>query len=436
MGNIVAIVGRPNVGKSTLFNRLVEARIAIMDDQPGVTRDRHYGKVEWRDYQFTVVDTGGYVYGSEDVFESAIREQVEIAIREATVILFVVDAQQGVHPLDKDFAEVLRKSQKPVLLVANKADTAQELLASHEFYSLNIGDGVYPIAAISGSGTGELLDQLIKYLKKDFQEDSFPLPRLAIIGKPNVGKSSFVNALLNQNRSIVTDIAGTTRDAIDSLYNYYGKKFILTDTAGLRRKSKIKENIEFYSVLRTIRAIENSDVCIVLIDATQGLESQDMGIIHLALSNKKGVVIMVNKWDLVPNKTSNTAQQIENQIREKLGIYNYLPIVFSSVVEKQRIMKVIEKAIEVYENKNLKIPTSKLNDILLPEIERYPPPTYRGHYIRIKYCTQLSTKTPAFAFFCNHPKHVNETYTRFLENKIRQHFGFLGVPISIFYRQK
>jgi len=436
VGNIVAIVGRPNVGKSTLFNRLVEARVAIMDNQPGVTRDRHYGKAEWCQRHFTVIDTGGYVYGSGDTFEAAIREQVEIALEEATVILFVVDAQQGVHPLDKDFANVIRKSKKPIFLVANKADNNTELMASHEFYELNIGEAIYPIAAINGSGTGELLDAVISKFAPDTEEEQNPIPRLAIIGRPNVGKSSLVNALLNQPRSIVTDIAGTTRDAIDSHYTLYGKDFILTDTAGLRRKSRIKENIEFYSILRTIHAVENSDVCVVVLDATKGIESQDMGIIHLALSNKKGVVLMLNKWDLVANKTANTAQKLENQIRERLGTYNYLPFVFTSVLEKQRIMKVVEKAIEVYENKYQRITTSKLNDVLLTEIERYPPPTYRGHYIKIKYCTQLPTKSPSFVFFCNHPTHIIDTYTRFLENKIRAHFGFEGVPISIFYRQK
>lgn len=433
MANIVAIVGRPNVGKSTLFNRLVERRDAIMDNVSGVTRDRHYGKSEWIGKNFTVIDTGGYVASSDDIFEGAIREQVEMAIEEAAVLLFMVDCETGLIGLDNDFAKILRQSKKPVILVANKADNADRLHMSSEFYGLGMGE-VFPISATNGSGTGELLDAVAESLLDDIDEEK-EFPRIAIVGRPNAGKSSLVNALLSQNRSIVTDIAGTTRDSVDAHYNAFGKEFILTDTAGIRRKSRVTENIEFYSVLRAIKAIEDSDVCILMVDATRGFEAQDMNILHLAHKNRKGMVLMINKWDLV-EKDSKTATIQEKEIREKLGTLSYIPIIFSSVHTKQRIFKVIETAIEVYENSTRKIPTSQLNDVLLKEIEKYPPPALRGKYIKIKYITQLPTYKPTFAFFCNHPKYIKEPYVRFLENKMRESFSFEGVPIKLVFRQK
>lgn len=436
MANIVAIVGRPNVGKSTLFNRLVEAREAIMDNVSGVTRDRHYGQSEWSGKRFTVIDTGGYVVGSDDVFEESIREQVELAIEEAGVILFVVDVQSGLTDLDKDFAQVLRRSKKPIYLVANKADDALKSHLAGEFYALGMESDIWSVSAISGSGTGDLLDAISTHFETSDEEEEPPtLPRITIVGRPNVGKSSLVNLLLNEKRSIVTDIAGTTRDAVDSEYKYFGQHFILTDTAGIRRKTRVKENIEFYSVLRSIRAIESADVCILMLDASLGFEAQDMNILHLANRYHKGMVIMVNKWDLV-EKSTNTARDYEAAIRERLGTLSFIPIIFASVHEKQRVMKVVEKAIEVYESRIRKVPTSALNDALLPEIEHYPPPAHRGHYIRIKYITQLPTRTVTFAFFCNHPKYLKNDYARFLENKIRHHFGFEGVPINIVFREK
>jgi len=433
MANIVAIVGRPNVGKSTLYNRLVERRDAIVDNQSGVTRDRHYGTSEWVGYLFTVIDTGGYVVGSEDKFEGAIREQVEIAIEESTVIFFVVDVYEGLTGLDKDFAKVLRSAKKPVILVANKADTTERSHMAGEFYALGMGD-VYPVSAQNGSGTGELLDEATKYFSKDEPEPE-QLPRIAIVGRPNVGKSSFINALLNQERNIVTDEAGTTRDTTDAHYKAFGKEFLLTDTAGIRKKSRVKENIEFYSVLRALKAIENSDVCIVVLDATRGLESQDLNIIFQAQKFRKGLLIMVNKWDLI-EKDSNTAKKYQDELYEKLAPNTYIPIVFTSVLSKQRIFKTIEKAIEVYENKKKKIATSALNEVLLKEIERYPPPAIKGKFIKIKYVTQLPTHTPTFAFFCNHPKYIKAPYERFLENNIRKNFDFEGVPIKTVFRKK
>lgn len=432
---IVAIVGRPNVGKSTLFNRLVEARDAIVDNVSGVTRDRHYGQAEWLGKKFTVIDTGGYVVGSEDVFEDAIRRQVQIAVDESSALLMVVDARTGLTDMDKEFANVLRRSKKPILLVANKVDEGEQLHGLGEFYALGLGDP-FPIAAVSGSGTGDLLDELTAHFPKQ-EEDVFAdaKPRIAIVGRPNVGKSSLINLMLGQQRTIVTDIAGTTRDAIDSEYNAYGKEFIITDTAGIRRKSRIKEDIEFYSVLRSIRAVEMSDVCIVVLDATQGMEAQDASIVHLAMKNHKGVVIMVNKWDLV-EKDTNTARQYEEDIRAKLMPHDFIPIVFTSVHEKQRIMKVIETALRVCDNRRKKVPTSQLNEVLLPEIERIPPPAHRGRYIRIKYITQLPVYTPTFAFYCNFPKYVRQQYERFLEGKIRENFDFEGVPIRILFKEK
>ena len=436
MANIVAIVGRPNVGKSTFFNRLVGTRNAIMDDISGVTRDRHYGFSEWSGNYFSVIDTGGYVTGSDDIFEEAIRDQVNLAIEEATVIIFMVDTVAGLTPLDEEFAEVLRKSNKPIFLVANKADTGSKAQDASEFYSLGMGE-IHPISSQSGSGTGDLLDEVIKHFSDEGIEDpDAGIPKISILGRPNVGKSSFVNVLLGKERSIVTEIAGTTRDAINSRYNAFGKEFIITDTAGLRKKAKVKDNIEFYSVMRSIRSLEDSDVCIVMIDATQGFESQDMNIVGLAHKNKKGIVILVNKWDLIENKETNTAKKFETQIREKLAPHHYIPIIFISVHEKQRIFKAIEKAIEVYHNRLQKVPTSKLNDVMLKEIEAYPPPAVKAKYVKIKYVTQLPTHTPTFAFFCNLPQYIKEPYERYLENKLRSHFNFEGVPVTLVFREK
>ncbi|MBN8824090.1 MULTISPECIES: ribosome biogenesis GTPase Der [unclassified Spirosoma] len=435
MANIVAIVGRPNVGKSTLFNRLTEQRQAIMDNQSGVTRDRHYGTAEWNNKYFTVIDTGGYVVGSEDVFEESIREQVEIAIQESTVLLFVVDTQTGITGLDEDFADVLRRSKKPIYLVANKAETIERTHAAAEFYGLGLGDP-HPISSVTGSGTGDLLDEIVKHFQTDGVENpNAGIPRVAILGRPNVGKSSFLNVLTGQERSIVTDIAGTTRDAIDTRYRAYGKDFILTDTAGIRRKARIQDNIEFYSTLRSIKAMEESDVCIILLDATRGLEAQDLTIIGQAVRARKGVVIMVNKWDAI-EKDSRTADVWRKEMIQRMMPIDYLPIIFASVHEKQRIFQVMEKAMEVYENKNKKIATSKLNEAMQPEIERYPPPAVKAKHIKIKYMLQVPTPSPTFVFFCNLPQYVQESYQRFLENKIRDHFDFTGVPITLFFRQK
>lgn len=435
MANIVAIVGRPNVGKSTLFNRLIESRKAIMDDVSGVTRDRHYGYAEWNGKFFTVIDTGGYVVGSDDIFEGAIREQVEIAIEESAVVLFMVDVAMGLTDLDKDFAAVLRRSKKPVFVIANKADTNLKAQMSSEFYALGLGE-VYPVSSQNGSGTGDLLDEVVKHFPDEGVENPEEgIPRFAVLGRPNVGKSSFVNVLLGTERSIVTDIAGTTRDSIHTHYNAFGKEFILIDTAGLRKKSKVNDNIEFYSVLRTIQALEEADVCIVMLDATRGIESQDVNIISLAAKNKKGIIIMVNKWDLV-EKDQATAKKFTDDILQRLAPMDYFPIIFTSVTEKQRIYKAIEKAVEVHENRTKKISTSALNDTMLKEIEHYPPPAIKGKFVKIKYITQLPTHTPVFAFFCNLPQYIQPAYERYLENKLRQHFDFEGVPISLVFRKK
>jgi len=435
MANIIAIVGRPNVGKSTLFNRLVGTRTAIMDDMSGVTRDRHYGYGEWTGKFFTVVDTGGYVANTDDLFEEAIKEQVDVALEEAMVVLFVVDVYAGLHPLDEEFAHKLRRTKKPVYLVANKADTHERANMAAEFYALGLGE-VYPISSQNGSGTGELLDEVVKHFSNDgIENPDEGIPRIAIIGRPNVGKSSFLNVLLGRQRSIVTDIAGTTRDAVDARYNAFNKEFIITDTAGLRKKARVKEDIEFYSVLRSIRAIEASDVCIVIIDAQNGLETQDLNIIGLANRNRKGIVLLVNKWDLI-EKDTNTAKKYEDQIRAELAGMDFIPIIFVSVLNKQRIHKAIETAIEVYENRNKKVSTSALNEALLPEIDRYPPPSLKGKHIKIKYITQLPTHSPTFAFFCNLPQYIKGPYAKFLENKLREHFGFQGVPINIVFRKK
>ncbi|HNP17916.1 MAG TPA: ribosome biogenesis GTPase Der [Fulvivirga sp.] len=434
MANIVAIVGRPNVGKSTLFNRLVEQRKAIMDDESGVTRDRHYGYGEWTGKFFTVIDTGGYVTGSEDKFESQIRTQVEIAIEEASVVLFMVDSYAGLTDADKDFARVLRTSKKPLYVVANKADTTEREHMAYEFYELGLGE-VHPISSATGSGTGDLLDHVVSHFDESEKKTDEGIPRIAILGRPNVGKSSFINALLGIDRTIVTDEAGTTRDSINTRYKLYGKDFILTDTAGIRKKSKVKEDIEFYSVLRSLQALQDSDVCVFMVDAERGLEAQDMNIISLAQKYTKGIMIMVNKWDLI-EKENNTAEQIRKEIVSKLGLMDYIPIIFTSVINKQRIFQAIEKAIEIADNRVLKITTSKLNEIMLPEIERNPPPALKGKYIKIKYITQLPIHTPTFAFFCNLPQYIKAPYERFLENKLRKHFGFEGVPIRLFFRKK
>ncbi|MGL4632591.1 MAG: ribosome biogenesis GTPase Der [Leadbetterella sp.] len=437
MSNIVAIVGRPNVGKSTLFNRLLEERVAITDNQSGVTRDRHYGNAFWQKKNFTLIDTGGYVVGSEDTFEEAIRKQVELAIEEATVLLFVVDTMVGLTELDQDFANILRRSKKPVFVVANKAETFERAtLTASEFYGMGLPGEIYSISAMDGSGTGELLDAIASHLQEGTEEDPYEgVPRIAILGRPNVGKSSFLNALLGKERSIVTDIAGTTRDAIDTHYTMFGKDFILTDTAGIRKKAKVNEDIEFYSVLRSIKALDNSDVVIILLDATKGLEAQDISIIAQAHNAKKGIVIMVNKWDAL-EKDSNTADTMKKEMLERLAPMNYMPVIFASVLEKQRIFQVIEKATEVFENRKQKIMTSKINDVLLPIIERTPPPSIKGKTLKIKYIVQVPTPSPTFVFFCNLPQYIKESYQRFLQNQIREHFGFEGSVITVFFRKK
>lgn len=436
MSNIISIVGRPNVGKSTLFNRLIEERKAIMDNQSGVTRDRHYGYGEWGTKHFTVIDTGGYVKGSEDIFEGAIREQVELAIEESTVVLFMVDTMTGLTELDKDFANVLRRYNKPVFLVANKAEAIDRYQSAGEFYQLGIGDQVYPVSSQSGAGTGELLDDVIKHFASDGEENPEEgIPRIAIIGRPNVGKSSFLNVLTGTDRSIVTNIAGTTRDAIHTHYKAFGKEYILIDTAGIRRKSRVNESIEFYSTLRSLKAIEESDVCVVLIDASQGLEGQDLSIIGHAQKGKKGIVLMVNKWDLV-EKDSKTADRLRKEFQERLAPHDHIPIIFASVLEKQRIFQVMEKAMEVYDSGRQKITTSRLNEVMQAEIERYQPPAYRGKHVKIKYMIQLPTPSPTFVFFSNYPKYIREPYQRYLENRLRDNFGFDGNPITLFFREK
>jgi len=435
MANIVAIVGRPNVGKSTFFNRMTEKREAIMDNMPGVTRDRHYGYAEWCGKYFTVIDTGGYVTGSEDKFESQIRKQVKLAIDEASAVIFMVDCKDGLTGFDKEFANVLRTSKKPIFVAANKADTPDKTFLAAEFYELSLGE-VYPISSENGGGTGELLDELVKTFPSEGIEDpDAGIPKIAIVGRPNVGKSSFLNALLGTERSIVTDEAGTTRDAIHSYYKMYGHNFILIDTAGVRKKGKVKEDIEFYAVLRSLRALEESDVCIVVIDAERGIEAQDVNLINLAERQGKGMVIMVNKWDLI-EKDNKTSDKFKKEILEKLAPIDYLPIIFSSVLTKQRIFQVIEKTVQVFENKTKKIPTSKLNDVMLPEIESHPPPSIKGKHIHIKYITQVNARFPSFVFFCNLPQYIQPSYQRFLENKMRENFDFEGVPLRLIFRKK
>jgi len=436
MSNIVAIVGRPNVGKSTFFNRLVGGREAIMDDVSGVTRDRNYGYAEWLGRNFTVIDTGGYVTGSEDVFEKQIRKQSEAALEEATVILFMVDGNAGLHPYDEEFSRIVRRYKKPTILVVNKIDNAMRQHESAEFYSLGLEANIHGISSASGSGTGELLDELITYFpSEDAENPDEGIPRIAILGRPNAGKSSLTNMLLGEERAIVTEIAGTTRDSINARYKAFGKEFILIDTAGIRKRSKVKEDIEFYSVLRSVKALEESDICVIMLDAQHGLESQDMAIIWMALQRKKGIVLLVNKWDLI-EKDNHTFGNYEKELKERLGPLSYIPIVFISVVEKQRVFQAIEKAIEVYDSYKTKIPTSQLNEKLLPEIEAYPPPSWKGKYIQIKYVTQLPTRSVTFAFFCNSPQYIREPYERYLVNKIRLHFGFDGVPINVVFRKK
>ena len=435
MSNIVAIVGRPNVGKSTLFNRLTESRQAIVDDQPGVTRDRNYGKSTWNGVDFSVFDTGGYVSGSEDIFEEEIRRQANLAIQEADVILFLVDVESGVTDLDLAVASLLRKSKKPYITVANKVDNHQRALDANEFYSMGI-DSIFCVSSINGSGTGDLLDELVNLLpKKEDEVIEEDIPKIAIVGRPNVGKSSTINTLVGEERHIVTEIAGTTRDSVAQRYNKFGYDFILIDTAGLRKKTKVAEDVEFYSVMRSVRTIEDSDVCILMLDATRGVEGQDQSIFHLIHRNKKGVVVVVNKWDLI-EKDNHTMKKFEQEIYEKFAPVTDIPIVFTSAVTKQRVLKILEEAMRVYQNKRKKVPTSQLNDVLLAAIEAYSPPAYKGKYIKIKYVTQLPSYNPCFAFFCNLPQYIKEPYKRYLENKIRSNFDFTGVPIQLFFRQK
>jgi GTP-binding protein len=436
MGNIVAIVGRPNVGKSTLFNRLTESRSAIVDEASGVTRDRHYGKVEWNGKEFTLIDTGGYVQGSDDIFEEEIRKQVVLAIDECDLILFVVDVTSGITDLDQTVTTLLRRTNKKVILVSNKVDNHDRILESSTFYGLGIADNIFNISSISGSGTGELLDEVVNSLKdKKEEEEEDGIPRLAIVGRPNVGKSSLLNALIGIDRNIVTNIAGTTRDSITTKFNAFGFDLKLIDTAGIRKKGKINEDIEFYSIMRAVRSIENSDVCLLLIEATEGMMAQDMNIFQLAISNKKGIVIVVNKWDLIEKET-NTSKVFEAQIKKKLAPFTDVPIVFTSVLNKQRIHKALEEIVHVYENRIRKISTSKLNEVMLEVINQNPPPALKGKWIKIKFITQLPTYAPSFAFFCNLPQYIKDPYKRFLENKLRENFDFKGVPIQIFMRKK
>ncbi|MCR9226020.1 ribosome biogenesis GTPase Der [Muricauda sp. HICW] len=433
MGAIVAIVGRPNVGKSTFFNRLIQRREAIVDAVSGVTRDRHYGKSDWNGKEFSLIDTGGYVLGSDDVFEKEIDKQVELAIDEADAIIFMVDVESGVTGMDEDVAKLLRRVDKPTFLAVNKVDNTQRMADAVEFYSLGLGE-YYTLSSINGSGTGELLDALVEVLPDEKEEES-ELPRFAVVGRPNAGKSSFINALIGEDRYIVTDIAGTTRDSIDTKYNRFGFEFNLVDTAGIRRKSKVKEDLEFYSVMRSVRAIEYCDVCIVMMDATRGFDGQVQNIFWLAQRNNKGIVILVNKWDLVEKET-NSVKEYTKAIHEIISPFEDVPILFISVLNKQRIYKAIETAVDVYKNRSKKIPTRKLNDIMLPIIEKTPPPATKGKYVKIKFCTQLPTPYPQFAFFCNLPQYVKDPYKRFLENKIRENFDFTGVPMTIFMRKK
>ena len=435
MSNIVAIVGRPNVGKSTLFNRLTESRQAIVDETSGVTRDRQYGKSDWNGKNFSVIDTGGYVMGGDDEFEVEIRKQVQLAIEEADVILFLVDARDGLTPMDEDVAALLRKSKKKVLLVANKVDNSKEMNNLAEFYSLGLGEP-HPIAGMTGSGTGDLLDVVVQDFNDIDEDETEGLPRIAVVGRPNVGKSSFINLITGQERNIVTPIAGTTRDSIFTRYSMFGCDFNFVDTAGLRKKSKVYEDIEFYSVMRSVRAIENSDVCILMLDASQGLEQQDLNIFSLIQRNYKGVVVVVNKWDLV-EKDNNTHKEFEELIRSRIAPFDDVPIIFTSVINKQRVFKVLETAKQVYESRSRHISTSELNEMLLPIVkEQNPPPSVKGKWIKIKYITQLPTRYPQFVFFCNLPQYIRDPYKRFVENRIREMWDFHGVPMTIYFREK
>lgn len=437
MGNIVAIVGRPNVGKSTLFNRLTQTRQAIVNETAGTTRDRQYGKVEWGGREFSIIDTGGWVVNSEDIFEEEINKQVSIAIDEADVILFVVDAINGATDLDDHVAAILRRSKKPIVLVANKADSNQWIYNSAEFYAFGLGDP-FCVSAISGSGTGELLDEIVSKFSKEYEEEAeIDIPRFAVVGRPNAGKSSIINAFIGEERNIVTDIAGTTRDSIYTRYNKFGFDFYLVDTAGIRKKGKVTEDLEYYSVIRSIRAIENSDVCILMIDATRGIEGQDLNIFSLIQKNRKGIVVCVNKWDLVEDKSNIAIKTFENAIRERLAPFTDFPIIYTSALTKQRIFKVLETAVEVYKNRKRLVPTSKLNEVMLAAIEAYPPPATKGKYVKIKYITMLKeAQIPSFIFFCNLPQWVKDPYKRYLENKIRENWCYTGTPINIFMREK
>ncbi len=437
MGNVVAIVGRPNVGKSTLFNRLTQSRQAIVNEEAGTTRDRQYGKTEWTGREFSIVDTGGWVINSEDVFEGEINKQVQIALEEADVILFVVDVQNGVTDLDDEVAHILRRSKKPVILVPNKADTYEWHAIAAEFYRLGLGDP-FCISAINGSYTGDLLDRVVELLPKEANEEpEEKLPRIAVVGRPNAGKSSLINAFIGEERHIVTDIAGTTRDSIYTRYNKFGLDFYLVDTAGIRKKGKVNEDLEYYSVIRSIRAIENADVCVLMLDATRGIESQDLNIFSIIQKNKKGLVVCVNKWDLIEDKSPVVIKTYERAIRERMAPFTDFPILFISALTKQRILKVLETAKAVYANRSRRVSTGKLNETMLPIIEKTPPPAWKGKYIKIKYITQLPTgSVPSFAFFCNLPQWVKEPYKRFLENKLREHWDFHGTPIQVFIREK
>lgn len=436
MSNIVAIVGRPNVGKSTLFNRLTGERKAIVEEESGVTRDRHYGISNWNGVDFSVIDTGGYVKGSDDIFEGEIRKQVHLAIDEADVIIFMVDTQVGVTDLDMEVAKLLRKIDKKVILVANKVDSPVHQTLSAEFYSLGLGE-VYNLSSINGSGTGEILDEVVQHFPKEenaIEEEG--IPKITIVGKPNVGKSSLLNALMGEERNIVTPISGTTRDTINTRYKSYGFDFYLIDTAGIRKRSKIDDSIEFYSTLRSVRAIESSDICIFMIDATEGIGHQDLSVYHIIKKNMKGVVVLVNKWDLIENKETNTTKEFEDEVKRRLAPFKDVPVIFTSAVTKQRIFKALEKAVEVFNNRTQKIKTRELNDNLLPILQDNPPPAWKGKYIRIKFVTQLPTHAPSFAIFCNLPQYVRDPYKRFVENQLRQLYNFEGVPINVFFRKK
>jgi GTP-binding protein len=434
MGNIVAIVGRPNVGKSTLFNRLTESRSAIVHETSGVTRDRHYGKSVWNGIEFSVIDTGGYVMNSDDIFEEEIRKQVRLAMEEADHILFLVDVSNGITDLDASISGMLRKTKKPVFLVVNKVDNYERSLESHEFYSLGLGE-IYPVSSLTGSGTGDMLDALVKTFLKETNKEEEELPRFAIIGRPNVGKSSLINALLGEERNIVTPIAGTTRDSVHTRYNKFGHNFYLIDTAGLRKKTKVSENLEFYSVMRSIRAIEYSDVCLLLLDAERGIEAQDMNIFNLVIKNRKGVVILVNKWDLI-EKDHKSTLYFEKDIKKRMEPFTDVPVIFTSALTLQRIHKVLETAMEVYKNRMQRIPTHKLNEVMLKAIEEMHPPALKGKFIKIKYVQQLPTHAPTFAFYCNLPQYIKDPYKRYLENRLRENFNFSGVPLQLFFRDK